>query len=67
MAMEDGAAPVSEPCPILRAWSKSPTIMGQVAKARRMLILQHDKLNRATLVDNMEVLAPVINHLGTLA
>lgn len=41
--------------------------MGQVAKARRMLILQHDKLNRATLVDNMEVLAPVINHLGTLA
>ncbi|CAE7663077.1 lss [Symbiodinium sp. CCMP2592] len=49
MAMEDGAAPVPEPCPILRAWSKSPTVMGQVAKARRILILQHDKLNRATL------------------
>ena len=66
-AAPDASVAVPEPCPVLRAWSKSQVVMNQVVKAKRLLLLQHKKLGRAMLVDNMEVLAPLINHLGNLA
>ena len=60
-------ASVPEPCPVLMAWKTCPVVMAQLAKSKRMLVLQHNKLNRAVLIDNMEALAPLINHLGNLA
>ncbi|CAE7260019.1 unnamed protein product [Symbiodinium sp. CCMP2592] len=56
-AAPDASVAVPEPCPILMAWSKSHVVMSQLVKAKRLLLLQHNKLNRAVLVDNMEVLA----------
>lgn len=63
----EASVAVSEACPVLGAWSKCPVVMAQLAKSKKMLVLQHKKLNRAVLVDNMEALAPLINHLGNLA
>ena len=54
------------PCPVLEAWSKSAVIMGQMTKAKKMLLLQYPTLGRATLVDNADVLAPLLNHMGHL-
>ena len=50
-------------CPVLRAWMTSDVIMNRVCKPT-LLILQHKTLGRPTLSDNVELLAPLINHIG---
>ena len=40
--------------------------MSQVCKAKKLLVLQHGKLDRATLVDNIELLSPLLNHIGSM-
>ena len=52
-------------CPVLRAWAGTPCIMQRLLKSR-ILAVNHATLGRAALSDNVEVLAPLINHLGTL-
>lgn len=61
------STPAPESCPVLKAWSKSASIMSQVCRAKKLLVLQHGKLNRATLVDNIELLSPLLNHIGSMA
>ncbi|CAE7301317.1 unnamed protein product [Symbiodinium microadriaticum] len=50
-------------CPVLRAWAGTPCIMQRLLKSR-ILAVNHATLGRAALSDNVEVLAPLINHLG---
>lgn len=60
------SASAPESCPVLKAWSKSASVMSQVCKAKKLLVLQHGKLDRATLVDNIELLSPLLNHIGSM-
>ena len=55
-----------ERCPVLRAWSKSPTVMSFLMKGK-VVVLQHPQLGRATLEDNADLVAPLIDVLGPSA
>ena len=62
----DGAAMASAPtCPVQSAWAKSTVVMSQILKDK-LVILQYPTLSRASLADNVDLLAPLINHLGIL-
>lgn len=54
-----------EACPVLKAWAGSPCVAQRLLKSR-ILAVNHATLGRPALSDNVEVLAPLINHLGTL-
>ena len=52
-------------CPVLSAWKASPVIMNQLLKDR-LVIMQYEHLGRASLADNIDLLAPLISHVGFL-
>ena len=56
-------APDAEPCPVMRAWSKSPVVMQQMMNGK-LVVLQYNTLGRPAVSDNVDLLAPLINHIG---
>ena len=55
-----------ERCSVLRSWTRSPAVMGMLLKGK-LVLLRHPQLGRATLEDNGEIVAPLIQALGPLA
>lgn len=52
-----------EPCPVMRAWSQSSVVVQQLLKGK-LVVLQYNVLGRPAVSDNVELLAPLINHIG---
>ena len=52
-------------CPVLSAWKASEAVMNQVLKDK-LVVVQYAHLGRSSLADNVDLLAPVICHLGVL-
>ena len=66
MPSSDGGAMEQGPsCPVLAAWKQSSVVMSQLLKDR-LVILQYPTLSRASLADNVDLLAPLITHMGFL-
>ena len=52
-----------EPCPVMRAWSKSSVVVQQLLKGK-LVVLQYNTLGRPAVSDNVELLAPLIDAIG---
>ena len=53
-------------CPVLKAWSESEIVLQRLMK-KNLLILSGEALNRAVVVENRELLVPLINLVGDWA
>ena len=52
-----------EPCSVMRAWAQSPLVMQQLLNGK-LVVLQYNTLGRPAVSDNVDLLAPLINHIG---
>ena len=59
-AMETGPL-----CPVISGWRNSCSVMAQLLKDK-LVVLQYPSLGRASLADNIDLLAPLISTVGFL-
>lgn len=60
----DGSVSTSE-CPVLDAWGQSELVLQRLVK-KNVLIMSGSTLNRDTVVENRELLIPLMNLVGFL-
>ena len=54
-------------CPVLSLWHQSPIVMSRVTQTSLVQIPPKTvKIKREHLADNVDLLGPLINHLGAL-
>ena len=52
-------------CPVIEAWSQSELVLQRLLK-KNVLIMSGPSLNRDTVVENRELLVPLMNLVGFL-
>ena len=65
---DDGENKPLASCPVLSAWQASPVVMSRLTQASLIQIPSKTlKFKRENLADNVDLLGPLINNLGSLA
>ena len=65
-AMADSTQPEMT-CPVLRAWQKSPLVMNRLLQGRLVFMpAESKKFKREHLGENVDLLAPLIDAVGSL-
>ena len=67
-SMAPGSAAVSRDsavCPVIEAWTSMKELMTRAASGR--IVARGEEINRQTVIDNAEILAPVIESFGALS
>ena len=59
-------APELEPCPIMEAWKALPGVMERASTTARICCCTGG-ISRQSVIDNCDILEPIINALGALA